>query len=304
MSRQRHNHYDPTHWQTEQTDANITTVKPLLRGWSGFGDHHLMDNGALLSRVNINTSNAAREPAIPFSCHFSLHIAVEADYTFYSSAVGKNIDVHNRSIWCCRGDLGDITASWQRNSRNRAISLYFPAVLLERWHEQSALPKWLQRGSSAPLEPLPQLTCHPRAMARAAQIIAQPATTLFDRLRLESLYLNLCGELFAADQCRNSNKIDDVIDIIHSEYHGHLTISALAVRVGLNECYLKHQFKQRTGSTIAAYVRELRMREAMRLLLDEGKTLQETAWYVGYRDSGYFSRVFRTTYGFSPTDIT
>ena len=304
MSRQRH-HYYPIHWQTEQTAPNITTVKPLLRGWSGFGDHHLMDNGMLFSRVNINTSDAAREPSIPFSCHFSLHIAVESDYTFHSSAVGKHFDVHDRSIWCCRGDLGEITASWQRNSRNRAISLYFPESLLERWQEQSALPKWLQRGSSgAPLQPLPQLSGNLQLMARAAQIIAQPTQTLYDQLILESLYLNLCGELFANGDRRQSNKIDDVIDIIHSEYHGHLTISALAVRVGLNECYLKQQFKQRTGSTIAAYIRELRMREAMRLLLDEGKTLQETAWYIGYRDYGYFSRVFRKTYGFSPTDIT
>lgn len=73
--------------------------------------------------------------------------------------------------------------------------------------------------------------------------------------------------------------------------------------MGINECYLKQKFKQQTGKTIGSFIRELRMQEAMRLLLDEYKSVQETAWYVGYRDPSNFSKAFAKFYGVTPTQL-
>ncbi|MGO1282245.1 MAG: helix-turn-helix domain-containing protein, partial [Psychrobacter sp.] len=90
---------------------------------------------------------------------------------------------------------------------------------------------------------------------------------------------------------------------IRQEYQHKLTISLLSQRVGINECYLKQQFKQQTGKTIGQFIRELRMQEAMRLLLDEYKSVQETAWYVGYHDPSNFSKAFAKFYGVTPTQL-
>ena len=298
-------YYDNTDWQAEQHDRTAAAMHPKRSGWSGYGDCRLLDNGIMLGRAHIHTGSAAHEPPMSMQCHFGLHIICEAGYSLHSNNFAQPLHVNAPQIWQRSGAFEDIAAIWQSNARNRILTIDFTPELIERWREDFTLPSWL----TTPVSDSPQLMQHrlpqqQRIMARTAQIIAQPVTTLSDKLALESMTLALCNELFTTAMPKPNHQIDDVIDIIHSEYNQALTISLLAQRSGINECYLKQQFKVRTGKTIAAYIRDLRMKEAMRLLLDEGRTLQQAAWYVGYRSPANFSKVFKKTYGISPAELT
>lgn len=298
-------YYDSKDWQVEQHGSTTALMYPKRSGWSGYSDCRILDNGIILGRAHITTGSTAQEPPMSMQCHFGLHIICEAGYSLHSKAFTQPLHVDTPQIWQRSGTFKDIAAVWQNNTRNRILTIDFPPELIERWREDFALPSWLV----APANDSPQLKQHhlpqqQRIMARSTQIIAQPVTTLNDKLTLESMTLTLCHELFTRPKAkRHYPHIDDVIDIIRSEYSRPLTIASLARRSGINECYLKQQFKARTGKTIAAYIRDLRMQEAMRLLLDEHKTLQETAWYVGYRSPSAFSKVFKQTYGVIPTEL-
>lgn len=72
--------------------------------------------------------------------------------------------------------------------------------------------------------------------------------------------------------------------------------------VGCSNDHARRQFRAATGMTPTAYLTQLRLQEAKRLLL-AGMQVQEAAAQVGLPDPFYFSRVFRRQEGISPRDF-
>lgn len=131
-------------------------------------------------------------------------------------------------------------------------------------------------------------------------------------LQLEGLVLTLLGQwllLVLRPRLENHRRerwrraVDDAIDILNSEYGTDLSIGKLARRVGINECYLKQGFRERTGMGIAAYLRRQRMKAALALLEEGQWSVKKIAHYVGYHSPGYFSLAFRTMYGRLPSEV-
>ena len=83
-----------------------------------------------------------------------------------------------------------------------------------------------------------------------------------------------------------------------------MPIATLARRAGINECYLKEMFRQRTGQTIAVYLRALRMGHALRLLESGQATLQQAAHACGYSRADKFSQAFRRVHGVMPSQVS
>ena len=61
-------------------------------------------------------------------------------------------------------------------------------------------------------------------------------------------------------------------------------------------------FKKETGSTVIAYLTQVRMTKAMELLSDCRRKIYEVAELVGYRDVAYFSATFKKATGISPSE--
>ncbi|WP_455716933.1 helix-turn-helix transcriptional regulator [Anaerosporobacter sp.] len=59
-------------------------------------------------------------------------------------------------------------------------------------------------------------------------------------------------------------------------------------------------FKKKIGKTVLQYLTEVRMEAAKELLEDRRVKLSQVALRVGFRDSGYFSKVFHRYVGVSP----
>ncbi|WP_230658903.1 helix-turn-helix transcriptional regulator [Psychrobacter sp. I-STPA10] len=311
-------------WQLTDVSQQSFRVIPKRKSWSGYGDYHFLNNGLLLGRGDIYNGTGVVEESMPFRCFFGIHILIDANYDLTASNLKQTVSARPKQIWGRYGNFGEICTTWQENSRQQVVSLDFPEELLLRWQEDFALPDWLNlpkhgmSGDDGGLILLSDLPIKPALILQALRIINQPTETLTDSLTLESLALSLCGRLLSpsSDGASSSqtqtmtkkslmikNKVDDAIDIIHAEYHLPLTISGLARQVGINECYLKQGFKERTGQTIATYIRQLRLQQALRLLLDEGMSVQQTAYYVGYRDVGHFSQIFKKEFGYLPSEL-
>lgn len=99
---------------------------------------------------------------------------------------------------------------------------------------------------------------------------------------------------------RAAQRVGSAINHMLQNVNKPLRISALSAIAGLSDSYFFSLFKSATGSSPIAYFIRLRMRLACELLQNQGLSIKEVAAEVGYKDSAYFSRVFKLVTGVSP----
>ena len=79
-------------------------------------------------------------------------------------------------------------------------------------------------------------------------------------------------------------------------------LDRVAMELKVGESQLRRRIQALTGKNAVAYVTQLRMEKAMRLLTQQPDMLIGTvAEQCGFADVAYFSRVFRQHYGMTPT---
>jgi transcriptional regulator GlxA family with amidase domain len=82
------------------------------------------------------------------------------------------------------------------------------------------------------------------------------------------------------------------------------TVGQALGQLGLSERSLHRKFKQLTGLTPAAYLRELRLERARELLLaGKAASVEAVALAVGFEDPYYFARIFHKRYGQRASDL-
>ncbi len=102
-----------------------------------------------------------------------------------------------------------------------------------------------------------------------------------------------CGEL-------NRKIIRDARQYILSHIHQRITTEQLASALGRNRTYLCACFKEETGLSVNAYVTQVKMGEAKRLLQFSDKSLGAIACHLGYSTQSYFQKIFKSTTGTTP----
>ena len=80
------------------------------------------------------------------------------------------------------------------------------------------------------------------------------------------------------------------------------SLEKLAREIGTSASYLSRRFKLDMGKSITAYLNELRIEEAKRLLLDESYSITDVAFQVGYGSVQHFGRTFHGITGCSPSE--
>ena len=93
------------------------------------------------------------------------------------------------------------------------------------------------------------------------------------------------------------------LDYIHQHFRKEcLSLKEVAEVVGISKAYFSRSFKSEMNTTFIAYLVQIRLEEAKRLLEESGKTTMEIAFEVGFRDYPHFSKSFKKQYGISPSD--
>lgn len=77
-------------------------------------------------------------------------------------------------------------------------------------------------------------------------------------------------------------------------------VAGVVAACGIPERSLKRRFKMATGSTLIAYVQNLRIEEAKRLLETGSTPFEAIAAAVGYENFAFFRRLFRRATGLTP----
>jgi len=82
-----------------------------------------------------------------------------------------------------------------------------------------------------------------------------------------------------------------------------LPISELSTIAGFNSTKLKRDFKRLHGTTIYKYITQLRMKKASALIRNEGFTIAQAAYEVGYGNPQHFTNAFKRTMGYLPSEL-
>jgi AraC-like DNA-binding protein len=91
-------------------------------------------------------------------------------------------------------------------------------------------------------------------------------------------------------------------DIIEADLENVPTLAVLASIAATNVRSLTQAFRNSYGCTIQEYVTERRMEKAI-MLLEQGHSVSETAYRIGY-SLPYFSERFNTHYGFNASTVS
>lgn len=96
--------------------------------------------------------------------------------------------------------------------------------------------------------------------------------------------------------------LEKAIRYIEAECQENLTIRDVAEVVKISSSYLHRLFVQYTNYTFGEYLTMCRIRRAIRLLHDGDRKIYEIAELCGYKDTRYFSMVFRRITGLTPSE--
>jgi len=90
--------------------------------------------------------------------------------------------------------------------------------------------------------------------------------------------------------------------IVDSLTEFEFTLDSLSRLIYLSPRQIRRKLKQLTGKTFSQYLKEARLQEAHRLLVQrEVSTIKNLAYQVGLRDAKHFSKLFKAYYGDSPS---
>ncbi|RXZ44440.1 response regulator transcription factor [Crenobacter cavernae] len=91
------------------------------------------------------------------------------------------------------------------------------------------------------------------------------------------------------------------IALIRGRLSETLTVEEIATQLGSYEKKLSAVFRERTGLTVFAYLREERLRTARQWLAESNASIQDVADQLAFQNAGNFATAFRERFGLTPT---
>ncbi len=97
--------------------------------------------------------------------------------------------------------------------------------------------------------------------------------------------------------------VDRVIkEYIEKCYDKNITLEEIAAQLHVNRNYLSQLFKKITGEPFVTYINKYRIHKAKELMMSGNYMVYEVSELVGFQNSTYFSQVFKSITGYSPSE--
>lgn len=97
--------------------------------------------------------------------------------------------------------------------------------------------------------------------------------------------------------------LSDAVALLQAHLADTPKLTTLAHRVGTNPRRLNEAFRAHLGHTVFHFLREARLKEARRLLVETLLPVQQIAARVGYPQAANFATAFRERFGVSPRQL-
>jgi len=98
-------------------------------------------------------------------------------------------------------------------------------------------------------------------------------------------------------------RIREAAEVLESSIEEPPSIQQLARMAGINTTKLKYGFRCILGNTVFGYINQLRMQEALMLLRETDRTVEDIALSVGYGSLSSFSTAFKRQFGLKPSSV-
>jgi AraC family transcriptional regulator, L-rhamnose operon transcriptional activator RhaR len=120
---------------------------------------------------------------------------------------------------------------------------------------------------------------------------------------MELLLFFYCEEYRTYNEStKTENYMQEVLAIIHSDYHHPLRVKDMAAKMGIGERQFQRIFHMQTNMTFKDYLQGVRINNASRLLVNTNRKVIDIAASVGYQDLQYFNKLFKEKNGMSPSE--
>lgn len=130
------------------------------------------------------------------------------------------------------------------------------------------------------------------------------------KLELEKRHGDMCGEKgdgeFLYKNFGNGKSQEQYVEkafkFIQAHCQENLTIKTVAEALHISSSYLWKLFSANTSQTFNEYLTMCRIRRSINLLEDGTRKVYQIAEQCGYKDTKYFSQVFKKYMGITPTE--
>ncbi len=96
--------------------------------------------------------------------------------------------------------------------------------------------------------------------------------------------------------------IKKVCDYVEQNLSKDISLEMAADMAGVSSFYLSKLFKEEKGETFINFISDKRLEKSCELLANTELSIKEITAQVGYNDQNYYSRIFKSKYGFSPKE--
>ncbi|WP_187274519.1 helix-turn-helix domain-containing protein [Paenibacillus sp. N3.4] len=194
-------------------------------------------------------------------------------------------------------------------SGNDSSLIYKLEFDLFRIAENTSIRKVYDRELSFPKRGLLQVDL--LVFQRKMQLLASAYGSSSVREHLRQQYVYELLEMILKDQPELPTVPKDAdaslqltIQYMQDAYHMDIHLDKLAGIAGMHPAYYSQRFKQKMNKTPIEFLTQVRMNKAKEMLLLSTPKIRDVAGLVGYRDEFYFSRRFKESSGYAPTQYS
>lgn len=126
-------------------------------------------------------------------------------------------------------------------------------------------------------------------------------TDVKDDALMEQMIRDYCAYVRRYSLKGYSPTVQKVINHINLNVAEPHTLKSLAALCHISPSYLSALFKQETGTTLIDYINTQRVKRAAHLLESSNRSIAEIAEEMGILDVNYFAKMFKRTFGVTPT---
>ena len=146
---------------------------------------------------------------------------------------------------------------------------------------------------------------NPEEAYSIADLYIQKISHCKDILDMQKIIINarvdLCESVQRAKAKRHGLKyIEQCKQFIAKNLHHPITLDNLANEIGMNKCYLTHQFTQQEGKSLSKYIKEERITAAQNMLKYSNFSITEIANYLCFVSQSHFGKIFKSITGKTP----
>lgn len=237
------------------------------------------------------------------------HWHMNVEILFVTAGVIE-VEIEGDSFLAVRGDIVIINSNAIHSISSHSDEAFYYCLILDyafcsKLGFDTINTRYINKNSDVEIKNIYQLIinesiaqkCHYKKAIRA---LCHTMMILLERNQVA--YRDEDTEIVYDSYSNNISEIKTAIEYIHDNYHTSFDLDTLSKHLAISKYHMCRIFKEVTGITINQYTNQVRLIKAHDLIVDHNLTVSETAHATGFNSISYFTRAFKSYYGYPPSN--